>query len=126
MNPLDPSEAPAPTLDPEREARIARMRAQQAEVPAEPERVLRMRQHQTTIADNETPDRAREADTLRYLGEAHKRLPPQQAEEIINYSASMGIPADTVERNLDEVRKKARTQAIDYEGIARDHPVMAR
>lgn len=122
MNPT--IDATVGEVEQEAQRREAQRRASVPDIEQEAQR--RSTQQQTRIQENEVPDRAREAETLRYLGEAQKRLPPQQADEIINYSNLLRLPADTVERNLEATRKKVQSTQIDYEGIVRDHPIIAK
>lgn len=51
---------------------------------------------------------------------------PDQAAEAQRLAAQTGLPADTVERNLDEVRRKEQARLLDLQRLAAESPILAR
>lgn len=68
----------------------------------------------------------REQQRARTVFEKSLASNPDQAAESVRLAKQTGLPADTVERNLDEVRRKEQARLLDLQRLAAESPVLAR
>ena len=61
-------------------------------------------------------------DRVRPSMEQAFRRDPDQYAEALRLSKKQGVPADTVERNIDEVKRRDKLQMIDLEGLRKNTP----
>lgn len=69
---------------------------------------------------------AQRQQRTRGLFEIASKSNPDRVAEAARLSKSTGLPADLVERNLDEVRRRQQARALDLQRMALDSPVLAR
>ena len=50
---------------------------------------------------------------------------PDQYAETLSLSGKAGLPVDTVERNLDDIKNRERVKEIDYDSLAYKSPALA-
>lgn len=67
-----------------------------------------------------------EEQRLRSTLDAAGKANPDQAAEAQRLSGQTGMPADMVERNLDEVRRQARVQSMNLRDMMATSPVLSR
>lgn len=69
---------------------------------------------------------AQEQQRARTVYEKSLATNPDQAAESVRLAKQTGLPADTVERNLDEVRRREQARALDLQRLAAESPILAR
>ena len=62
---------------------------------------------------------------VRTIFEKALAVNPDQAAQAQRLAANTGLPADTVTRNLDEVKRKDQARMLDIAQMAQDSPVLA-